>query len=97
MTTTSIYQRKEYPRPQFLRESWVNLNGTWKFSFDDQNMGEKERWYQTSNFTTDIQVPFTYETKASGIGDEAFHPYVWYQRTFEIPKKEVGKRVILRF
>ena len=21
--------RKEYPRPQFEREQWINLNGTW--------------------------------------------------------------------
>ena len=34
-----------YPRPQFVRENWINLNGIWNFSFDDQNTGEKERWY----------------------------------------------------
>ena len=97
MSTKLTYHRTEYPRPQFRRPSWVNLNGTWHFSFDDENIGEKERWYQNPNFTTHIQVPFTYETKASGIGDELFHPYVWYHRTFEIPNKEIGKRVILRF
>ncbi|WP_153464007.1 glycoside hydrolase family 2 protein [Sediminibacillus terrae] len=98
-TTTSIktYQRTEYPRPQFKRQSWLNLNGTWKFAFDDQNIGEHALWYQTPSFATDIQVPFTYETKASGIGEEVFHPYVWYQRLFTIPKEEAGKRVILRF
>ncbi len=98
-TTTSIktYQRTEYPRPQFKRQSWLNLNGTWKFAFDDQNNGEHALWYQTPSFATDIQVPFTYETKASGIGEEVFHPYVWYQRLFTIPKEEAGKRVILRF
>ena len=26
--------RAEYPRPQFEREQWVNLNGTWTFDFD---------------------------------------------------------------
>ncbi|WP_413375040.1 glycoside hydrolase family 2 protein [Alkalihalobacillus sp. 1P02AB] len=101
MTTTTeskvTYQRTEYPRPQFQRQEWMNLNGTWKFAFDDDNIGEKGLWYQQSSFTTDIQVPFTYETKASGIGKEEFHPYIWYQRTFEIAKKEIGKRAILRF
>lgn len=95
--TTATYQRTEYPRPQFQRDSWLNLNGTWKFAFDDKNIGEKQQWSNEPSFTTDIQVPFTYETKASGIGEEAFHPYVWYQRTFEIPEEEIGKRVILRF
>ena len=26
--------RPEYPRPQFERSEWVNLNGTWTYSFD---------------------------------------------------------------
>ncbi|MFD1849343.1 glycoside hydrolase family 2 protein [Oceanobacillus bengalensis] len=95
--TIATYQRTEYPRPQFQRNSWKNLNGTWKFAFDDENIGEKEQWTNQPSFTTDIQVPFTYETKASGIGEEAFHPNVWYQRTFEIPEDEIGKRTILRF
>ncbi|WP_337018318.1 glycoside hydrolase family 2 protein [Oceanobacillus massiliensis] len=95
--TIATYQRTEYPRPQFQRTSWKNLNGTWKFAFDDENIGEKEQWTNKPGFTTDIQVPFTYETTASGIGEEAFHPYVWYQRTFEIPEAEIGKRTILRF
>ncbi|WP_067725070.1 glycoside hydrolase family 2 protein [Oceanobacillus damuensis] len=97
MKTNAMYQRTEYPRPQFQRHLWVNLNGTWEFSFDDQNIGEKDLWYENSSFSKEIQVPFTYESKASGIGDESFHPYVWYQRTFEIPEEELGKRAILRF
>ncbi|MBM7570380.1 glycoside hydrolase family 2 protein [Aquibacillus albus] len=95
--TVSTFQRTEYPRPQFQRKSWINLNGTWKFAFDDQNIGEKGLWQENPSFSTDIQVPFTYETKASGIGEETFHPYVWYQKSFEIPKEEVGKRAFLRF
>ncbi|SHM55717.1 glycoside hydrolase family 2 protein [Gracilibacillus kekensis] len=96
-TKNSTYQRTEYPRPQYVRESWQNLNGTWKFSFDDNNEGEKAKWFANPSFTTDINVPFTYETKASGIGEEKFHPYIWYKRDFDIPEKEVGKNVILRF
>lgn len=37
---------KDYPRPQFVRNNWENLNGTWDFGFDDANVGEKEKWYQ---------------------------------------------------
>ncbi|MFC4402023.1 glycoside hydrolase family 2 protein [Gracilibacillus xinjiangensis] len=97
MNTKTNYQRTEYPRPQYYRESWQNLNGIWKFAFDDQNEGEKNHWYQNPNFSTDIQVPFTYETEASGIGEQTFHPYVWYHRSFQIPEKETEKQVILRF
>ncbi|UUZ90519.1 hypothetical protein LJK87_32120 [Paenibacillus sp. P25] len=42
-------------------------------------------------------MPFTYETQASGIGDEGVHPFVWYQRKLEVPKEKAGQRVILHF
>ena len=32
--------RKEYPRPQFVRENWMNLNGTWAFEIDNGRSGE---------------------------------------------------------
>ncbi len=35
----STAPRPEYPRPQFRRESWTNLNGDWRFAFDDENVG----------------------------------------------------------
>src|SRR5690625_4610833 len=91
------YERTEYPRPRFQRDSWLNLNGQWKFAFDDANEGEVCKWYEDANFEQMIQVPFTYETEASGIGDHTFHPYIWYQRTFNVPIEEIGKRIILRF
>lgn len=87
----------EYPRPQFRRQSWKNLNGEWDFEFDDKNSGEDAHWYETASFSKKINVPFSYETKASGIGDETLHPFVWYKRDFEIPKAEINKRTILRF
>ena len=39
--------RSEYPRPQFERERWVNLNGTWTYSFDFGQTGA-ERDYRNS-------------------------------------------------
>ena len=30
-----MIERKEYPRPQFRRENWQNLNGEWEFAFDE--------------------------------------------------------------
>ena len=38
--------RPEYPRPQFFRKDWINLNGNWDFAFDDSATGLKERWYK---------------------------------------------------
>ena len=89
--------RKEYPRPQFVREHWLNMNGEWDFRFDDGNIGEREQWFNSLEGNLKIQVPFAYETKASGIGEPEFHPYVWYQRQFSVPTEQQGKQVILNF
>ena len=88
---------KDYPRPQFVREPWMNLNGDWDFRFDDDGVGERENWPRELRADRKITVPFTYETKASGIGDETFHPVVWYQRMIAIPQEYRGKRAILHF
>jgi beta-galactosidase/beta-glucuronidase len=89
--------KKEYPRPQFERAEWMNLNGEWNFKFDKENKGEKEKWYEESIFDKKIIVPFTYETKASGIGEEVFCPNVWYQKTVTIPNEYKQKEIVLHF
>ena len=90
----------DYPRPQFVRneQSWENLNGSWDFSFDDNNEGIAKRWFNSFPATRKIIVPFSYETPASGIGDPSRHDVVWYRRNIVMdPKKKQGKRVILHF
>ena len=94
--TTKAYI-KDYPRPQFVRDNWLNLNGEWSFRFDDLNVGEKERWQENFAGTHTINVPYSYETQASGIGEETFHPHVWYNRSVSIPAEAAGKRVLLHF
>jgi beta-galactosidase/beta-glucuronidase len=83
--------RPEYPRPQFRREGWINLNGQWHFAFDDDDAGLAERWQNTTSedlgsdvspFDRVIIVPFCFQSKLSGIGETAFHDVVWYARTF---------------
>ncbi|GGM38646.1 beta-glucuronidase [Paraliobacillus quinghaiensis] len=88
---------KEYPRPQFQREEWLNLNGTWNFAFDDENKGVKEKWYLSFPTQTTIKVPFAYQAEKSGIGDGAFHDIVWYHRSFSIPNAWKGKEILLNF
>ena len=89
--------RQEYPRPQFERAEWLNLNGEWNFKFDKENKGEKEKWYKKFETDKKIIVPFTYETKASGIGEEEFCPYIWYQKKITIPSEYEGKEIVLHF
>ncbi|MBP1045049.1 glycoside hydrolase family 2 [Enterococcus sp. BWM-S5] len=89
--------RVEYPRPQFMREKFLVLNGEWSFAFDDENNGMGERWYRDSEvFTKKIQVPFVYQSVLSGVDDRTVHDIVWYRRVFEW-KKNSGKRVFLHF
>ncbi len=88
--------RPEHPKPQFKRENWQNLNGEWNFAFDDQNQGEKKKWFERSELQQKITVPFTFETKASGIADRSEHNQIWYQRTFEVEAAS-DQKVILNF
>lgn len=89
---------KDYPRPQFVRKSWQNLNGIWDFSFDDEDSGEKEQWYRSFPKAREIRVPFTYETELGGIHDESVHENVWYRRTFSISERDLnGEALLLHF
>ena len=97
--------RPEYPRPQFRRQEWTNLNGEWRFAFDDENTGLAAGWQNASAedlgtdgppFDRTITVPFCFQSKLSGIGERAFHDVVWYARTFEHPVPADG-RLLLHF
>lgn len=88
----------DYPRPQLVRSSWENLNGSWNFAFDDENTGFSKGWNQGVPQEQTIRVPFSYETKASGIGDERIHPRVWYSRTVQVNEEALqGRRMLLHF
>jgi hypothetical protein len=86
---------KDYPRPQFVRAEWENLNGEWDFAFDDADAGLRGGWQRDFPAGRTIRVPFAPECAASGIGDETFHPVVWYRR--ELPAAPPGKRTVLHF
>lgn len=86
-----------YPRPQFVRSQWLDLNGEWDFSFDDDHVGVAARWMDHFPATHTINVPFTYETAASGIGEETFHPRIWYRKQLVLSREAEGKRTVLHF
>ena len=92
------YEHKEYPRPQFRRENWQSLNGEWEFAFDDKNDGVKSGlWQGKKALPLKINVPFTYEYPASGVGDAAQHDVVWYRRSFALAEENRGSRALLCF
>ncbi|MHA2392710.1 MAG: glycoside hydrolase family 2 protein [Promethearchaeota archaeon] len=100
-TEQKTIPRPEYPRPQFVRENnWINLNGNWDFTFDDLDVGIKEKWYKkeaSNKFDKKILVPFCFQSELSGINDTSFHDIIWYRREFVIPKKFQDKRVLAHF
>jgi beta-galactosidase/beta-glucuronidase len=93
----AIATRSEHPRPDFLRDEWLNLNGLWFFEFDDKNGGEKEKWYVHKDLSQKIHVPFPYQSELSMIDSKEIHQYIWYQRQFELPEPWMGKRILLKF
>ena len=104
---TGELPRPEYPRPQFRRSDWVNLNGEWAFAFDDEDAGLARGWHRVtaedvrsgiSHFDRRITVPFCYQSRLSGIGDTSFHDVVWYARTFASPPPGAeNERLLLHF
>lgn len=78
-------RRACYPRPDFRRETWMSLNGAWRFSFGDE---EKDRMGQPptlSQMPLTIEVPYVYQCELSGIGQTESHDVVWYGKTFRLP------------
>ncbi|WMC91447.1 glycoside hydrolase family 2 protein [Kineothrix sp. MB12-C1] len=89
--------KPEYPRPQMVREEWMNLNGEWEFEFDDEDKGKEEEWFLNHSYSRRIQVPFAYQSKRSGIHITDFHDIVWYKREIESKELTPGKRYLLHF
>ncbi len=87
--------RSEYPRPSFIRENWLNLNGTWDFEIADG----KEKNYLSSDvsFDSKIEVPFCPESTLSGIGNKDFMKNVWYKRIVDISAEQLLGSVVINF
>ncbi|MBS0206698.1 MAG: hypothetical protein JSS49_27795 [Planctomycetes bacterium] len=85
----------EYPRPQLVRDHWMNLNGLWDYAI--RPAAEKtapEKWDGR------ILVPFPVESSLSGVmksvGPEQA---LWYRRSLTIPtdKSWHGQQILLNF
>ena len=96
MPSPSAIPRPEYPRPQFVRGDWLNLNGTWQFEFDRGDSGI-ERGVLERDLNGEIIVPFCPESELSGIGETDFLEAVWYRRTVTVPADWAGRTVLLHF
>jgi beta-galactosidase/beta-glucuronidase len=82
-----------HPRPLLRREGWLSLDGTWDFARDADASLSRER----VKLSEKIVVPFSLETKASGIGAQGYCSAAWYRRRFAAPVLHDGARLMLRF
>lgn len=92
-----ILPREEYPRPQFEREQWINLNGTWTFDFDFGQSGIYRNLRNAEQLGRKIVVPFCPESKLSGVEHTDFINCMWYQRKISIPEEWRNKKILLNF
>ena len=81
----------EYPRPQMVREDWINLNGMFDFAIT----GDIE-WCE--EYTDEIRVPFAVESCLSGICKRvSAKDRLWYRKKIALPESFKGKRTLLHF
>lgn len=94
---SKIY-RTEYPKPQFERQNWMNLNGEWDFEIDNEVSGKEKGYYKVDYIMSKkINVPFCPESKLSGIENKDFMRSVWYKREISITEEQLTGVVVLHF
>lgn len=89
--------RPEHPMPQWERENWMNLNGTWEFEFDFGVSAIERQLWKKEKLEREILVPFCPESRLSGIAYTDFINGVVYRRNFTITEKELSGRTLLHF
>jgi beta-galactosidase/beta-glucuronidase len=82
----------EYPRPGFVRERWLNLNGLWDYAIRPRTAAAPR------DFDGRILVPFCVESTLSGVGKPVTPAdRLWYRRSFTVPAAWKGQRVLVHF
>ena len=82
---------QEYPRPQLVRDSYINLNGRWDFKISKSEEFPK-------SYDEVITVPYCVESYLSGINKTiSSDDYLIYRRFVTFPKKFIKDKLLLHF
>ena len=90
---------------------FISLNGEWKFTFDPNNVGVEEQWYDPyfdDATWDDRQVPSSWDlydneyfdkldTSEFGNTNAFTDGYAWFRKTFELTEEDLTKNVSLNF
>ena len=83
----------EYPRPQMVREKWVNLNGLWDYKIASNDVAPAP-----ADWDGKILVPFPIESALSGVMKRVPDNHrVIYRRSFATPEMAKDGRLLLHF
>ena len=81
----------EYPRPQFVRDSYFSLNGKWQYKITKSPA-------IPDDYDGEIVVPFSPESELSGVNRTVGpNDYLIYKKTFVLPSDFNKGRVYINF
>lgn len=81
----------EYPRPQFVRDSYFSLNGKWQYKITKSPA-------IPDDYDGEIVVPFSPESELSGVNKTVGpNDYLIYKKTFVLPSDFNKGRVYINF
>lgn len=95
--TQTILEKAAYPRPDFIRESWLSLDGDWEFSLPEQPDSSFPHGYIDTPLPQKTLVPSCCNSKASGQNCSGYHESVHYARSLHITKEQLVGEILLHF
>ncbi len=82
---------QEYPRPQLVRDSYLNLNGYWKYAI-------RKKTEPLGEYDGDILVPFSPESLLSGVMKTVTpDDTLYYKLVFDVPTGFIKEKTLLHF
>lgn len=81
-----------YPRPQMVRDDWLNLNGRWEYAISDRTVPS---WPGPDG---SILVPYPVQSRISGVQRQVYEDQaLWYRTRFSRPKGWTSPKTRLHF